>query len=68
MQGRERCVATARSWCRYQARVKLKVDENLPRRAAQALERAGHQVYTVLEEGLTSARDEKILRADRQWR
>ncbi len=43
--------------------MKLKLDENLPRRAAHALQRAGHQVDTVVEEGLAGASDQEVIRA-----
>jgi predicted nuclease of predicted toxin-antitoxin system len=43
--------------------VKLKLNENIARRVAQALERRGHQADTVIEEGLAGAADEQVLRA-----
>jgi predicted nuclease of predicted toxin-antitoxin system len=43
--------------------VKLKLDENLPRRAVQVLRQAGHEVDTVLEEGLRGAGDRQVLAA-----
>jgi len=43
--------------------VKVKLDENVPRRAVQLLADAGHQVDTVLDEGLGGAPDADVLRA-----
>jgi predicted nuclease of predicted toxin-antitoxin system len=43
--------------------VRLKLDENLPRRAVGVLTRAGYQVDTVVEEGLGGASDPQVLTA-----
>jgi predicted nuclease of predicted toxin-antitoxin system len=40
--------------------VKFKVDENLPVEVAQLLREAGHDVLTVLEQGLGGAKDQAI--------
>ena len=40
--------------------MKIKLDENLPARLASLLERMGHQVDTVADEGLTSKPDTDI--------
>jgi len=46
--------------------VKLKLDENLGRRAATMLRTAGFDVATVPEEGLCSASDQQLLEICRQ--
>jgi len=43
--------------------VKIKLDENIPHRVADAFTRAGHQVDTVLDEGLGGAEDPDVLAA-----
>jgi len=43
--------------------VRIKLDENLPRRAAAVLEAAGHDVDTVEDEGLGGASDPSVARA-----
>jgi len=40
--------------------VKFKVDENLPVEVAQLLRETGHDVFTVLEQGLGGAKDQAI--------
>ena len=47
----------------------IKLDENLGRRGAAILRAAGHQVTTVVEEGLSAASDEQlaeVCRSDRK--
>lgn len=41
--------------------MKLKLDENLGSRDAELFRQAGHDVYTVAEQGLCSATDRKLL-------
>ena len=43
--------------------MKLKLDENLPRRATEVLSQAGHDVDTVVQEKLTGAADPEVVRA-----
>jgi predicted nuclease of predicted toxin-antitoxin system len=43
--------------------VRIKLDENLPARAAESFRRAGHDVDTVADEALTGAADIEIMRA-----
>ncbi|MGH2856270.1 MAG: DUF5615 family PIN-like protein [Solirubrobacteraceae bacterium] len=43
--------------------MKVKLDENIPRRAVAVLTGAGHQVDTVLDERLGGAPDVEVLRA-----
>lgn len=43
--------------------MKLKLDENLPNDLGDALTRRGHDVETVLDEGLAGADDAAVLRA-----
>lgn len=43
--------------------MKLTLDENLPRRVVGVLERAGHQLDSVLGEGLGGASDPQVLAA-----
>jgi len=43
--------------------VKIKLDENLPVRLAQALEQQGHDTDTIPEEGLTGRSDRQIWEA-----
>jgi predicted nuclease of predicted toxin-antitoxin system len=45
--------------------LKLKTDENLGRSACKLLREAGHSVVTVYEENLTSADDDRVIRAAR---
>ena len=40
--------------------MKFKVDENLPVDAAQLLRESGHDVFTVLDQGLGGAKDQAI--------
>jgi predicted nuclease of predicted toxin-antitoxin system len=42
--------------------VRLKLDENIGRRGVELFQRAGHDVATVSEQGLSSSRDENLLR------
>jgi hypothetical protein len=42
--------------------VRLKLDENLGRRAADILGSHGHDVQTVLEQGMSRAPDEEVIR------
>jgi predicted nuclease of predicted toxin-antitoxin system len=41
--------------------VNLKLDENIGRRGVELFQQAGHDVATILEEGLSSSRDEEVL-------
>lgn len=43
--------------------MKVKLDENIPRRAGEVLSHAGHEVDTVVGEGLAGAVDEHVVRA-----
>jgi len=43
--------------------VKVKLDDNIPHRVADAFTRAGHQVDTVLDEGLGGVEDPDVLAA-----
>ena len=43
--------------------MKVKLDDNIPHRVADAFTRAGHQVDTVLDEGLGGAEDPDVLAA-----
>lgn len=43
--------------------MKVKLDENIPRRAAEVLTRAGHEVDTVVEEALMGSPDPDVVRA-----
>lgn len=43
--------------------MKIKIDENLPTRLVELLGKQGHDVHTVLGEGLTGSPDETIWRA-----
>ena len=43
--------------------MKLKLDENLGHRAAEQCRQAGHDVDTVVDDGLASADDDKVHRA-----
>jgi len=42
--------------------VRLKLDENLGRRAADVLSSHGHDVQTVLQQGMSRAPDEEVIR------
>ncbi len=42
--------------------MRLKLDENIGRRGVELFQRAGHDVATVSEQGLSSSRDENLLR------
>ena len=41
--------------------MKLKLDENLGRRGVSLLKEAGHEVYTVADQGLQSASDTEVI-------
>lgn len=41
--------------------MKVKLDEHLPRAAVAVLEKAGHDVHTVLDEGLGGRKDDVVL-------
>ena len=43
--------------------MKFKIDENLPIEAAQLLREAGHNVFTVHEQGMAGAKDNVLARA-----
>ncbi|MGO9972596.1 MAG: DUF5615 family PIN-like protein [Solirubrobacteraceae bacterium] len=43
--------------------MKVKLDENIPRRAGEVLTRTGHEIDTVVEEGLTGSPDSDVVRA-----
>ena len=43
--------------------MKFKLDENLPELVRESLSGLGHDVHTVVEEGLSGARDETVLQA-----
>jgi predicted nuclease of predicted toxin-antitoxin system len=43
--------------------MKIKLDENMPRRLVAALEALGHDVDTVIQEALTGRDDEEVWRA-----
>jgi predicted nuclease of predicted toxin-antitoxin system len=43
--------------------VRVKLDENMPRSASQVLVAAGHDVDTVVDEGLAGASDPEIVAA-----
>jgi hypothetical protein len=42
--------------------VRLKLDENIGGRGAELFQRAGHDVATVSQQGLSSSRDQNLLR------
>ena len=46
--------------------MRLKLDENLGKECAALLSRAGHDVSTVFEQGMTSASDEVVLETCRR--
>ena len=48
--------------------MKIKLDENLGNRGADILRAAGHDVTTVVEEGLSSASDDKLIEVCRSER
>jgi predicted nuclease of predicted toxin-antitoxin system len=43
--------------------LKFKLDENLPQRACQALAELGHSAHTVIDERLSGASDDALMRA-----
>lgn len=45
----------------FESILRLKLDENLGKACAAVLSRAGHDVSTVFEQGMTSASDEVVL-------
>lgn len=48
--------------------MKIELDENLGNRGADVLRAAGHDVATVVEEGLSSASDDRLIEACRSER
>ena len=48
--------------------MKIKLDENLGNRGAEVLRAAGYSVTTVVEEGLTSASDDRLIEVCRSER
>ncbi|MFW6133624.1 MAG: DUF5615 family PIN-like protein [Planctomycetota bacterium] len=46
--------------------MQIKIDENLPRRAAELLRELGHDVQTVAQEDLTGAEDHRVWQAAQQ--
>jgi hypothetical protein len=45
--------------------MKVKLDENLPRAASRVVEAFGHDVDTVVDEGLGGKSDARVLRIER---
>ena len=63
MSERPRVVQQVTKCSPGQSRMRLKLDENLGRRSAELLRKAGHDVATVSDEGLLGAPDRKLMAA-----